>query len=78
MCGVVLGALSSLAIMLLRVGELIAFNFICVLASRVPSFILLVLWVGLQSVNVAFPGFGREVIRNFSITSGFNQICQDS
>ena len=50
----ILCILSSLAIILLRKRELVAT--ICVVTVCVLFLILAVLWVGLQSVILAFPG----------------------
>ena len=53
---VVLGVLTSLAIIWLRKRESCVLYFICVKAVYVLCLFLLVLWGGLQSVVVAFPG----------------------
>ena len=51
---VVLGSLSSLAIILLRKRELVALLYVVAVCAL--CLFLLVLWVGLQLVIVVFPG----------------------
>ena len=53
-CGVVVGALDSLAIILLRKGEVVALIQLCCGCCDLCLF-LIKLWVGLQSVIVACP-----------------------